>query len=332
MVLFDVYHLPQWNFLKNAIHSIPLDERLVCCVDRSRLAQIIRKELNGGELKILGSYRYNFNKLSMLMLIILPRILRLILIIKKYKIQFVVSANYQSNLAAKICGIPNIVFNDDPRKGVIQIAKFSSDIVYMTKGFSIPGTVELNCLKEWAYLSPRYFRPDPSILIPLGLEPFSYLMLREVSTKTTNYSHQKSDQLINANIGDSKRVIISLEDKSKVSLVPKHWTILQEPLQDIHSLMFFAAAFVSTGDSMAREAAELGVPSFYAGSRQMIANEVLVKKGLLFSGTVDDIITHIESIEVPNLEREIEHRESIRMKLDSEWEDVNQIIKEHIKK
>ncbi|MCF8461745.1 MAG: hypothetical protein K9G46_13560 [Flavobacteriales bacterium] len=266
------------------------------------------------------------------MLIILPRILRLILIIKKYKIQFVVSANYQSNLAAKICGIPNIVFNDDPRKGVIQIAKFSSDIVYMTKGFSIPGTVELNCLKEWAYLSPRYFRPDPSILIPLGLEPFSYLMLREVSTKTTNYSHQKSDQLINANIGDSKRVIISLEDKSKVSLVPKHWTILQEPLQDIHSLMFFAAAFVSTGDSMAREAAELGVPSFYAGSRQMIANEVLVKKGLLFSGTVDDIITHIESIEVPNLEREIEHRESIRMKLDSEWEDVNQIIKEHIKK
>ena len=52
----------------------------------------------------------------------------------------------------------------------------------------------------------------------------------------------------------------------------------QEPIEDIHSLIYYAAGLVSSGDSMAREAALLGVPSYYLGIRySMPANAAASK-------------------------------------------------------
>ena len=59
---------------------------------------------------------------------------------------------------------------------------------------------------------------------------------------------------------------------------PADWIMLQEPIEDIHSLIYYAAGLVSSGDSMAREAALLGVPSYYLGIRySMPANAAASK-------------------------------------------------------
>jgi len=330
VILFDIYHLPQWNFLKNTINATPENERIVCCVDRSRLRSIIDAELEGGSVNCFGSYKYNFNFLSMIMLIIVPRIVWLMWMIRKHKVKFVVSANYQSNLAAKFFSTRNIVFNDDPRKGVIQLAKFAADRVYVTKGFSIEGTSTLNCLKEWAYLNPKYFTPDLKALQHYGVEPFSYIMGREVSTNTTNYYDQETDQLIHCECPSNERILISLEDKSKRDLLKDNWTLLQEPIKDIHSLMFFSKGFLSTGDSMAREAAELGVPAYYAGARNMIANQILIDMGLMKHASAQSALSEIASLEIDDVEKEIARREEVRNRIANEWDDVNKIIEKEI--
>jgi hypothetical protein len=75
-------------------------------------------------------------------------------------------------------------------------------------------------------------------------------------------------------------VLLSLENKERRGLFSK-WRILNEPVSDIYSLMYYSKGVASNGDSMAREAAQLGVPSVYMGSRRMIANDVLYALGLM---------------------------------------------------
>jgi len=58
------------------------------------------------------------------------------------------------------------------------------------------------------------------------------------------------------------KVLFSLEEKNRRSEYPADWILLQEPIEDIHSLMYYAAGLVSSGDSMAREAALLGIPAY----------------------------------------------------------------------
>lgn len=76
------------------------------------------------------------------------------------------------------------------------------------------------------------------------------------------------------------RVVLSLENKTLTSRFEK-WQILEEPVEDIHSLMYYSRAVVSDGDSMAREGAQLGVPAVYCGQRIMRANQALEQFGYL---------------------------------------------------
>jgi len=55
---------------------------------------------------------------------------------------------------------------------------------------------------------------------------------------------------------------------------------LKEPVSDIHSLIYYSRALISSGDSMAREACVLGVPAYYCGGRRMAVNDFLSSTGL----------------------------------------------------
>lgn len=104
-----------------------------------------------------------------------------------------------------------------------------------------------------------------------------------MSNKSFNYYGQE-DAIIcsfSQEINPDTKVLLSLEDKTIVEHFPAHWIRLEEPVGDIHSLMFYAKLVVSSGDSMAREGAMLGVPSIYCGMRNMKANEMLMKRGIL---------------------------------------------------
>lgn len=326
-VLIDIYHLPQFNFFKNAILTFTPEEVDVYCVNRGKLLQVIQHELPNYNIKCIGDYKHNKGMYSMIFKIIIPRIFRLYQEIHSSKYKFILTANYQANFIGKLKGIPNIAFNDDPRKFVFPFLKFSADEVYLPPfGTQYKGVKFFNALKEWSYLSPRYFTPDVSALKFYNLEPKNYIFIREVSTKTSNYLNQDQDIILSVadRFPSDLKVVLSLENKENTGNYPKNWIILKEPVTNIHSLMYYSNVVVSSGDSVAREGAMLGVPSIYAGIRDMPANEILIKKGMLLKLNAEEIVPTI--VEVINGGKKFEIQDNFRKSLFDEWDDITALI------
>ena len=120
------------------------------------------------------------------------------------------------------------------------------------------------------------------------------------------------------------KVVISLEDKSSLKQYPSDWVILKEPVDAIHSLIYYSKCVISSGDSMAREGAMLGVPSIYCGFREMKANDVMIAKGMLFKKRSEDVPGFLSEIIEGKVK--VENQDQFRNKLAAEWIDVNKFI------
>jgi len=331
-IFIDIYHIPQYNFFKNAILQLGPDQVELGCVNRGKLKDIIQYECPNFTLNVFGDYKYNKGPISMGGRIILPRIWSLIKLFRRNKYRLVGTAHYQANIAAKLSSIPNFSILDDPRAGVLQLVKRVTDAFYLPpfkNGFK--DVNKFNALKEWAYLSPRYFSPDIEALKEYKLSEKKYLFIREVSTETSNYLLQEKNIILKIAdmIGDRFKVLLSLENKNLKDQYPSSWTILREPIKDIHSLMYYSKLVMSSGDSVAREGALLGVPAIYLGSRDMPANNILIEKEMLFKKNTDEILFFLEQLF--NDKIQVIPQEEFRSTLLVEWDDVTELILSLIK-
>ena len=183
----------------------------------------------------------------------------------------------------------------------------------------------MRCTKEWAYLAPKYFKPNLQVLEKYGVKPKEYVFLREVSVGTVNYAGQASGAILGIQdlIPKDKKVLFSLEEKDKRHLYPQEWILLQEPIEDIHSLIYYSAGLVSSGDSMAREAALLGVPAYYLGIRyDMPANAAAAKVANLQNQKTADFAEWVEKLSITPEEAE-QKQIAMRQHIDEEFIDIN---------
>ena len=283
-ILFDICHLPQLNFFKPALLKLGPDKVDITCVNRGKLISVIKNELPRYNYFVFGDYKYNTTSFSTIFNIIIPRFFQLFNHISRSNYFLVVSAAsaYQLSLVSFLKGIPSIGFNDDPRKLTFNIAKyFSNDFYIPSFKYTTNDASRFYALKEWSYLSPDFFTPSNYVLDEYGLASGKYVFIRDVSTRTLNYKHQTENkiQLLSSKLTD--RIVLSLENKDARHLYPRDWIVLEEPVSDIHSLMFYSKFVISTGDSMAREGGMLGVTSIYLGEREMPANQMLANEGIL---------------------------------------------------
>lgn len=325
-VLFDIYHLPQVNLYKSSIRELDPNEVIITTVNRGKLVKVLEYEFPNNQIEVLGDYKYNKGFFSMLFRIIIPRLFKLSKFIKKDTVKLVLSSSYQSNVVARIKGIPNFIFTDDFRI-FHPIIKYVTTKIYMPS-FIKPQTkiISFHALKEWAYLSPKYFKSDVNVLKEYSLAEKKYVFIREVSTESLNYLHQlknivaKIAPLINSEI----QVLFSLENKNELEFYPAQWIVLKEPIKDIHSLMYYSKCVISSGDSMAREGAMLGVKSIYLGERDMPANSMLISEGFLERANLDNFKEKFEAIiKDQSLSEE---QQAYRTKLNNEWVDVTSLI------
>lgn len=332
-VLIDIYHLPQYNLFRNTILNLNPSEVDIYCVNRGKLLPVIKYELPDYNIIPVGDYKHNRGMFSMVFKIILPRIYKLFRDMNSNKYRFVITAHYQANLVAKLKGIPNVAFIDDPRRFVFPLLRFSADEVFLPpfeKRFK--GVKYFNALKEWSYLSPKYFTPMATSLDAYNVEPKKYIFIREVSTETSNYLSQASGLIlsISKTFPTTTKVILSLEDKNKANAYPDSWKILKEPVKDIHSLMYYSQVVISSGDSMAREGAMLGVPSIYVGIRNMPANDILIKKEMLLKLEPDALMD--TTLKILNREMKFQEQDIFRQSLLEEWDDVTTLVLNRINK
>ena len=333
-IIVDIKHLPHINLFKNAIKKLVLNGYKVdiICLDRGKNYSVLKKELPMCAVIKIGKHRGNL--FSIIFEANLLRFIQLFiyLIGKKYNIGLS-AGSFVLGFALKIFRIPNIQFYDDPENEKnLFLQLLSADGLYYPPFEGLNKKIKsFNSLKEWSYLSPNYFTPNMKQVKSYNLVKKKYIFVREVSVKTANYYGQKERLItkILSNFPPEYKVLFSLENKNTRNFYPKNWICLVEPVEDIYSLIYYAKFLVSSGDSMVREAAILGVPSIYCGVRQMAANSILIEKKILFHKSVNEIPAVMDLI-INNSEYDF-NQENFRKILLEEWEDTTDFILDRIK-
>ncbi|WP_308990366.1 DUF354 domain-containing protein [Mariniflexile litorale] len=332
-ILIDIKHPAQLNLFKGL--ALELKNKgwtvLICYLDRGKLPAIIKREYIDFELISVGSSQGT--KWSIFWDGNVKRASKFIHLIQKHKFNICIAASSAPlALACKLTKTPIIQFYDDPeRKRINKINAFLSDRLFFPEIVEKNRKIDtFNCLKEWSYLSPKRFSPNVKALHNYGLKPYGYVFVREVSNKSFNYFNQE-DAIIccfSEQISKKLPIILSLEDKNIQTKFPRNWIPLVEPVDDIHSLMYYSKLVISSGDSMAREGAMLGVPSIYTGIREMKANKILINQGVLKHLPGDTAVPRINYIiEASNdLELQLKFREN----LVNEWDDMVDFMEQKI--
>jgi len=334
-IIFDFNHIAHVNFFKPAINLLKAEghEVIISVLERGKLLTVVQKEFPDYKIYKAGSHQGGF--FSIIMNANIRKIIRLINIVTREKVVLGVGISLPLAVAMTVLRKKVFQFNDDPeRKLLISLQKKFSTLLTMPylDLKEEPKIRVYQALKEWAYLSPRYFNPQPAVLAEYGLEAGKYIFVREVSTGSLNYQGQQANVI--AQFADrfpkDYRVVLSLEDKKTIGQYPSDWILLKEPVSDIHSLIYYSRCLISSGDSMAREGAMLGVPSVYCGFREMKANRVMVDEGMLVCEQPEHCPALLE--EIVSGSKPFEAQDAFRNRLLQQWEDVTLYIIQLIKK
>jgi len=327
-VVIDILHPAHLNLFKWIINEKSNEINfIVTCINRGKLPLIVKKEIKNIPVNVIGWHRGTFT--SIIFQANIWRFFKMFwfLLFKKVDIGFSFGS-FILGAVLQIKGAKNYHLSDDPER---KLNSFLENITctkrYLPPFAEAKGKIEIfNALKEWAYLSPQYFKPNINIITELGLEPKSYFFVREVSTGSLNYIKQAKNIIasIADNLPKKYSVLLSLEDKSTLNQYPNDWKLLKEPIEDIHSIMYYSKFVLSSGDSMAREGGMLGVPSIYCGFREMKANSILINKGILFNLNPSEVSLFID-VFIENGTFSIKQDE-FRRKLKDEWVDMNQFL------
>jgi predicted glycosyltransferase len=332
-IIFDLVHPAHINLFKRAIRTLHEngDTVIVTCINRGKLPNIVKQEIDPIPVNVIG--RHRGTTISILFEANMLRFFQMLRFILTQRVDIGMSfGSFLLGAIMKLRRKPNIHLSDDPERkvnGFLEI--LTCDERYLPPIARAKGKTQIfNALKEWAYLSPTYFKPDPTILEDYRVAPRKYIFIREVSSGSLNYKDQ-GDGLVASFAHDLPKdlpVLLSLEDKTHRDQYPAEWIILQEPLRDIHSLIYFSSIVISSGDSMAREGTQLGVPSIYCGSREMQANQLLIDKKLMFKIEPDSVPGFVRRI--LNNDLQLEKQDDFRTKLLNEWVDVTEFVLEKI--
>ena len=337
-IWIDILHIPQLNYFKPLITTLSTKGHrvYVSVLGRGKLPAIAQKELGGllnVEVSVIG--RHRMNKWSILLEANILRILRLPFYVMGKHIDVAFSSGSHVGMMGKLFGFAAYGFVDDPQttnyKLLCTYDKQNHTLVYeMPEGQTLDKRDKLlPCLKEWAYLNPRTFVPRVDVLEKYGVKPKEYMFLREVSVGTINYSGQASGAILGIKdmIPKGMKVLFSLEEKKRRNEYPAEWILLQEPIEDIHSLIYYSAGLVSSGDSMAREAALLGVPAYYLGIRySMPANAAAAKVASLQNQKTMPYDKWIDNIRKESQESRVKRQEELRTHIDKEFIDINEYM------
>ena len=340
-IWIDVCHTPQFNFFKPVIEVLSQQGHVVylTVLDRGKTPKIVQHEVGCfPNVKVYIVGRHRMTKWSAIIEANLLRIIKFMIWVTQKHIDVALTTSMFPPIIGKICDFPTYTFGDDAQvfdfKIKNRLATKSHMCMYeWTLNQPRPEEAEiLRCLKEWAYLNPRTFVPNLKVLDKYGVKPKEYMFLREVTVGTINYKGQESGAILGIKdlIPKGMKVLFSLEEKKRRDEYPDDWILLQEPIEDIHSLIYYAAGLISSGDSMAREAALLGIPAYYLGIRySMPANAAASKVASLQNQKTMPFAQWIEKVnELRNegVERLTEEQIKLRQHIDEEFIDINQYM------
>lgn len=153
-----------------------------------------------------------------------------------------------------------------------------------------PKQIRYDGYTELAYLHPRYFTPDPSVLEELGLTPDdTFIVVRFVSFEAGHDigHHGILDKIqLVKELSVFGRVLITSEGPLPPDLEQFRIKI---PPEKIHDLMFYATLYIGEGATMASECALLGTHALYVNTLRLgYTDEEETKYDLVYNFTTPD--------------------------------------------
>lgn len=235
---------------------------------------------------------------------------RLFDIVKTHKIDIGIGSSITIAHVSRLTKMKSFIFDDDDSKVQPLMVKFAHPFAhylitpdclsfenYGDKQIVYPGYHEL------AYLHPKRFKPDESVLTLLGVSPGEdYFILRFNAFKAHHdggmrgISKEGKIALVNF-LSSRGRVFITTEREIEPELQKYQLKVSPEL---IHSVLYYSSLFAGDSQTMTTEAALLGVPSFkcntFSGNLS-IPNEVENRYKLCRSFPVENEKEFLQAIE-----------------------------------
>jgi len=265
-ILIDINHPAQVHYFRNLYKELIIKHKVyVTC----KKVPLIENLLNAYNIPYLTYGEKKYNLLSKAISQIKYNI-ECYNILKKYNINIALGSSISNVHAAKFTKTISIVTTDSDLSAIPLAARFVYPFAdYLMTPDSLayqkhPKQICYPGYQELAYLHPKRFSPDPTVLDECGLkegEPF--FILRFTAFKAHHdigmygLSKEQKWNLINYLKNYGKILITSEKAEPEFS----SFNIPIAP-EKIHSLIYYASLLICDSQTMTTEAAVLGTPAF----------------------------------------------------------------------
>lgn len=337
-VLVDISHPAHVHLFKNLIYNLMNDGHEVRITTRDKEVTLDLLHAYNLEFECTGkNYKGLVNKAAGM----IKNDFKIYKIAKSFKPDILISTG--SPYAAQVSRLirkPHIAFSDsEPVTLIIYTAFPFTDVICTPVSYkrklSPHKHIKYNGYHELAYLHPRYFKPDHSVLDEIGLDKTErFAILRFVAWRA---SHDVGH--VGFSMEAKRKLIKELEKRCRVFItseaglpsdLEKYRIII--PPHRIHDLLYYADILAGDSQTMTTEAAVLGTPAVrYNSLVGTMGNfeELERKYNLIYSFRDSEkaIAKAIELIEYRNLKKEWEGK---RKKLLQDKIDVTQFMTDFV--
>lgn len=305
-IIFDIGHPAQVHLFRNAVRQLQFDghDVAVTCSDKDVTVRLL--EGYGIPYHLIGRSRRGLVKLFFEML---ARDWRLLRFARSFRPDILVGGpgNVTAPTVGRLLRKPSIVFDDTEHSKYEHLlmdrlaTMICTPVCYKRRLGRMQ--VRYDGYPPLAYLHPKYFKPDPSVLSALGLGGSEKLVvMRFVALQASHdsgasgFSPAAKVRLVEG-FQSRGRVIITSESPLPEAL--RKYQLKVSPEQ-LHSIMSYADLYVGDGGTTAVEAALLGTPSVHCvrvarGDRVLSAADIhgtfwdlQNRYGLLFTFTDEE--------------------------------------------
>ncbi len=285
-ILIDIGHPAHVHLFKNMAHEMIKKGHEFFFTVREGEHQAALLEENGFVYSVIGKkQKGTIRKL----LCILTFSVKIIRIARYFKPDLYIShGSMYAGYAAFFTGKKHIALEDTGNMEQVFFSKPVSDVILSPRSLQVDlgrKHIRYNGFHELAYLHPRRFKPDISVLNEMKVkEGEIFVILRFVSWNATHDLGQSglllSDKYaLIKEISKYAKVFISGErslpsefDKYMFKLAPGR----------LHHALFYASMYIGEGATTASECAMLGTPALYVNSITAGTLEQQERYGLLF--------------------------------------------------
>jgi hypothetical protein len=267
-VLVDIGHPAHVHFFKHAMRRLQSEGHPIQITARSKDVTETLLAAYGFQYRLLSSSREN--RLSEFV----RREYRLWLSIRKFRPDVIAAVGGAFiTPVGRLAGRPTVVFTDTEHVAADRYLTYPWATRICTPASFLkdlgPRQRRYRGFQELAYLDPRRFRPDPSVLDEVGVktgEPFT--VMRFVSWQASHdRGHRGFSETSKADaisqLERHGRVLVSSEGPLPQAL--RGYELRIAPHR-VHDLLALANLYIGEGATMATEAALLGTPSIYLSS------------------------------------------------------------------